>query len=102
MAKAAFQSLVPRERAKFIRTHYGFLKAVQNNLAASGIQKTTSTISRTWMGHFHNPGVQVVEELDAEYRRRCGGAAVPANGAAVVCEGVKTTGRPRSDQPEQR
>ncbi len=72
MTKPAFATLSSSERRDFLLAHRGFLKNVQTNLAALGIVRALSSISRTWFGHYEKAMPALVRALEAEYLRLSG------------------------------
>ena len=72
MTKPTFASLSSSDRRDFLLAHRGFLKDVQANLAAQGIVRAMSSISRTWSGHYERAMPALVRALEAEYQRLTG------------------------------
>jgi hypothetical protein len=98
--RTTFTQLSPAERRRFISTHYGFLEKVRLDLAARGIRKAQTTLSRTWHGQFRAPDPEVVAALEAAYlantrtpQRRPG--AVRRIGTGVATAAAGELARPR-------
>jgi hypothetical protein len=73
--KRRFTALKRADRKTFLKhpDNRGFLVGVVASLAAKGIVKSLSTVSRTWNCAYPNPDAAVVAELEAEFQCRRAG-----------------------------